>query len=441
MLFKFLKYTNPINYFNLVRKNGKTVFPDWEKLPIEVQNKIDFDENYSSIKISNLDASWQAIQKGYIGNADTVSFDTKIPLIDEYRFIRKYYSKVWVYYTLILRILTLHNPFKEIIAFIKTKNIRRINVYDNPLKYEDWDNFESNLLKKKPKVSVIIPTLNRYKYLKDALLDLEKQTYKNFEVIIVDQSDTFVEKFYVNFKLNIKLYKQKEKALWKARNYAIKKANGEFIALYEDDVRVNKSWLKNHIKTIDFFNADISSGVFFPENSKIPPQSNFFTLAKQFATGNAFLYKKIFKKIGLFDRQFEKQRMGDGEFGLRAYLNGFKNIHNPLAYCVDVKAETGGLRHFGSWDAFRNKKILGPKPVPSVLYMFRKYYGSKSALFDLFKTIPKSIVPYKYKRNKKILILGSFLSILIFPFVFFQVFKSWRLASKKIKKGDLIEKF
>ena len=44
---------------------------------------------------------------------------------------------------------------------------------------------------------------------------------------------------------------------------------------------------------------------------------------------NVLIKKVVFDKCGLFDRQFEKQRMGDGEFGTRIYLSGFKNISNP----------------------------------------------------------------------------------------------------------------
>ena len=40
---------------------------------------------------------------------------------------------------------------------------------------------------------------------KDALSDLENQIYKNFEVIIVDQSDNYDRKFYDKFNLNSKL--------------------------------------------------------------------------------------------------------------------------------------------------------------------------------------------------------------------------------------------
>ena len=37
------------------------------------------------------------------------------------------------------------------------------------------------------------------------------------------------------------------------------------------------------------------------------------------------------------------------------------------------------------------------------------------------------------------LVLGVFLSMLLLPVVVFQVFKSWKLASKKLKEGALIE--
>lgn len=442
MLFKFLKYTNPINYFNLVRKIGKTVFPDWEKLPIEVQNKIDFDENYSSIKISNLDASWQAIQKGYIGNADTVSFDTKIPLIDEYRFIRKYYNKLWVYYTLLFRLISLKNPIKELNAFIKTNSVKRINVYKNPILYDGWDTFKSNLIKSNPKVSVIIPTLNRYKYLKDVLEDLEKQDYTNFDVIVIDQTDPFQQDFYANYKLDLIVKNQKEKALWLARNTAIKMSDAPYVLLFDDDSRVEKNWISNHLKCLDFFNAPISSGTSISVvGAKVPESYSYFKLSDQIDTGNVMINKNVFKTTNLFDRQFEKQRMGDGEYGLRAYLDGFLNISNPYGQRLHLKVSTGGLRQMGSWDGIRPTNWLNPRPIPSVIYYFRKHYGKVLTRFYLIKTIPPSLIPYKYKGKAKYMLLGYILSIFIFPFVFFQVFKSWRLASKKLKQGDLIEKF
>ena len=115
------------------------------------------------------------------------------------------------------------------------------------------ESFDSKLLKANPKVSVIIPTLNRYEYLKDVLKDLENQDYKNFDVIVIDQSDPFQKKFYENFALDIKLHQQKEKALWLARNHAVELSDSDYLLLFDDDSRVKSNWISQHLKCLDFF--------------------------------------------------------------------------------------------------------------------------------------------------------------------------------------------
>ena len=152
------------------------------------------------------------------------------------------------------------------------------------------------------------------------------------------------------------------------------------------------------------------------------------------------LGKQIFRDIGLFDRQFEKQRMGDGEFGLRAYLHGSLNISNPYAKRLHLKVDSGGLREMGSWDAFRTKKWFAPRPIPSVLYFYRTYFGNRATKFALLRTVPLSIMPYQFKSNRAMMILGVFVSVLLFPFVLFQVIKSWRLATVKLEEGAMIER-
>jgi len=153
----------------------------------------------------------------------------KPSLRDEYIFIRKYWGSFWALYAYLLRIFTFKNPFKESSAFIATRKIKKINAYEEPLQREDYNSFSSALVAEAPLVSVIIPTLNRYRYLEDALHDLEKQTYKNFEVIIFDQSDDFNENFYRQFALRIKVQHQKEKLLWTARNHAIQLSNADYL--------------------------------------------------------------------------------------------------------------------------------------------------------------------------------------------------------------------
>lgn len=439
MLFRFLKYLQPTHYFQLFTKENTSVFPKIECLNENELALISVDDRYQSKVAREYDMSWQAVQNGYLGNAKTYQNFEEISVQDNYHFIRKNFHKSWVFYVLIIRLLSFKNPFVEVKGWYNTKNVARTKVENKAFYNNNFNDYTSSLIDKSPKVSVVIPTLNRYEYLKDILKDLEQQDYKNFEVIVVDQSDAFDIHFYKNYNLDFNIIHQKEKALWLARNTAIKNAKGELIALSEDDVRINPDWISSHLKCLDFFDAQVSAGVFYPEGKQIPVERSYFSIASQFATGNAMLFKNVFKQVGLFDRQFEKQRMGDGEFGLRVYLEGIKSVSNPLASCVDVKASSGGLREMGSWDAFRPSNFFAPRPIPSVLYFFRRYYGKKASKLSMLRTVPLSIFPYQFKKNKPLLLLGTCITVLIFPLVIYQVSKSWHLATKKIKHGPLIE--
>jgi len=132
--------------------------------------------------------------------------------------------------------------------------------------------------------------------------------------------------------------------------------------------------------------------------------------------------------------------MGDGEFGLRAYLNGFKNISNPKAKRIHLKVTQGGLRQMGSWDGWRPKKLLAPRPVPSVLYLSRKYYGNKNTVRMILTSVLPSLVPYRFKHSKLLKLLSVVFFPILLPLVSYQVILSWKLASKKIRQGSLIEK-
>ncbi len=439
MLFDFLKYLQPTSYFIRSSNSGQSIFPVTDLLSANILKELEPDQNYQSKQAYNYDLSWQAVMKGYIGNKATYAQIEPLSIHDNYRFIRRYFHPAWVFYVLILRIIQFKNPFRELKNWLNTRQVKRVNIGDKFILNTNYKSFDSGLVTEKPTVSVVIPTLNRYEFLKDVLHDLEVQDYKNFNVIIVDQSDEFNPDFYKSFSLDICLVRQEEKALWLARNTAIKKSKATFIALSEDDVRIGSNWISAHLKCLDFFNARVSAGVFYPQGKEIPKERSFFAISTQFATGNAMLYRNVFKEIGLFDRQFEKQRMGDGEFGLRVYLQGIKSISNPQASCIDIKAETGGLREMGSWDAFRPSTFFAPRPIPSVLYFFRRYFGNKASRYAMLRTVPISIFPYQFKKNRPLLLLGVLVTILLVPIVLYQVSKSWKLASKKIEEGPLIE--
>src|SRR5688572_9508277 len=117
MLFSFLKYLQPTHYFQLYRKDSTSVFPIIEKLPNAIISELETESRFKGELAKEYDLSWQAIQKGYSGTAETYTSFQRLPIVDEYRFLRKYFDPVWVFYVLMLRILSFKNPFKEIAAW------------------------------------------------------------------------------------------------------------------------------------------------------------------------------------------------------------------------------------------------------------------------------------------------------------------------------------
>jgi glycosyltransferase involved in cell wall biosynthesis len=444
VFFSFLNYISPTWYFNLLPESR---FPgycvDYDALNEDEKKVIDLDNSYSSSGVSKLDAAYQAWHKGIIKSDpkyNLISGGIIPSLNDEYYFTRKYFKSFWPVYILFLRLLTFHNPFKELKAFFNSRKSERVNIYDRIYNFTEYSGFQSPLVKSNPFISIIIPTLNRYKYLDDVLKDLEAQEYKNFEVIIIDQSKPYEESFYKNRDLNLNVIRQEETALWLARNKGIKLAKGEYLLFYDDDSRIEKDWIIQHLKTLNFFDADISSGVSLSVvGSAVPFNYSFFRWSDQIDTGNFLIKKEIFYKTGLFDRQFEKQRMGDGEFGLRCYLKGFKNISNPYAKRIHLKVSEGGLRQMGSWDAFRPRKLFSPRPIPSVNYFTRKYFGTTNAVYNLLLNVPPSVIPYRFKRSRLKKAFGSILFILFIPVLLIPVIISWRRATVMLFKRDKIE--
>ncbi len=393
------------------------------------------------------DIAYQLWNKGYISNNNKMLAITNKNInptvYDQYVFIRRMFKPIWLYYILLIRTITLKITIEDIRSLIKTRMIEKIDLNKPNFIYRDYENYDSQLLNNNTLITVIIPTLNRYNYLKEALIDLENQDYKNFEILVIDQSKPFKSKFYENLDLNIRVIQQTEESLWMARNLGIKKASGDMILFFDDDSRVKMDWIKQHIKCLDYFEADISAGVSISKSGgRVPKHYNYFRWGDQLDTGNCMIKKEVFIKCGLFDRQFEKMRMGDGEFGARAYTNGFRIINNPKASRFHIKADSGGLRTMAGWDAMRPSKFYKPRPIPSVLYFFRNYWGNSLAVLYIIQALPYSNSPY-YLKDKK---LGKIISLLFFffflPLIIFQVLISWRLASKMISKGpniDIIE--
>ena len=114
MVFTFLKYLQPTHYFQRLTNAECSVFPIVEVLPEGVISHLKPDDTYQSSHARVYDLSWQAIQSGYVGNTATYSNFEVVPIQDNYHFLRKYFHSAWVFYVLVLRILSFHNPLKEV---------------------------------------------------------------------------------------------------------------------------------------------------------------------------------------------------------------------------------------------------------------------------------------------------------------------------------------
>ncbi len=432
LLFSFIRYTQPAWQFNLLPNVQHAVASSC--IDIALYPQLVLDEQYQTQSARLADAGYTLVNQGHLLTASTAQVQalTKLPapsLHDEYVFVRKYWGTFWAWYALFIRLFTFHNPFKEIVAFLSTAKVKKVNLFNTFELHAGYKDFHSPLLLQQPLVAVIIPTLNRYTYLKDVLHDLEKQAYTNFEVIVVDQSDHIDTSFYQQFQLKLTLITQKEKLLWTARNNAVRATAADYLLFFDDDSRVNANWIEEHLKCIDYFNCSISAGVSLAAvGQKIPQSYSYFRWATQFDSGNAMIKRSVMQQIGMFDETFNGQRMGDGEFGYRAYMAGISSISNPNAARVHLKVSTGGLREMGSWDAFRSIKWFAPKPLPSVVYLFKKYFPPALYRNVFFIGIMLSNVPYRYKGRSGMLALSVVLTIIKSPVLLVQYYRAVKMA-------------
>ena len=98
------------------------------------------------------------------------------------------------------------------------------------------------------KFSIIIPVYNVYDYLDKCLKSVLEQTYKNFEVIIVndgspDNSYEIIDK-YQKLDKRFKGYKKNNGGLSSARNYGLKYVTGDYVIFIDSDDYIANSLLE-----------------------------------------------------------------------------------------------------------------------------------------------------------------------------------------------------
>ncbi|MBS5949708.1 MAG: glycosyltransferase [Clostridium sp.] len=112
------------------------------------------------------------------------------------------------------------------------------------------------------KISVVITVFNLEKIIVKALESICMQTYKNFELIIIDDESTdksveVISDYLVDKNINYKIVSQKNTGVSGARNRGIEESEGDYIYFLDGDDYIHKDTLKEFANEIEMTNADI----------------------------------------------------------------------------------------------------------------------------------------------------------------------------------------
>lgn len=202
-----------------------------------------------------------------------------------------------------------------------------------------------------PKISVIISTYNRRKKLERAIKSILNQTFRDYEIIIVDDvsvddTEKYCLKLVDKYSDKIKYIKLPEH--WgrhgRPKNVGIKEAKGEFVCFLDDD----NEWLKDHLQVL--YNDIVRGGV-------------------DIVYGDRWVYDEKSKKKG-------KGIAVDFDTNLLKEMN-YIDTSDFLCHKKDL-LDVGGwdeyLSKFADWNLFvrlakANKRFYRVKKIISIYYL------------------------------------------------------------------------
>ena len=120
----------------------------------------------------------------------------------------------------------------------------------------------------KPLISICLPTYNRAEYLTDAINSCIQQTYKNWELLVVDDGATdSTPKLLESFtKKHNRIHigrSDKNRGIAVTRNEAILRSKGQYIAVMDSDDVMYKERLKIALQTLKKTNADVFYSAYY----------------------------------------------------------------------------------------------------------------------------------------------------------------------------------
>ncbi|BAD66227.1 glycosyltransferase [Shouchella clausii KSM-K16] len=268
------------------------------------------------------------------------------------------------------------------------------------------------------RISVVIPTYNREKVIKESIDSVLKQTLQPIEIIVVDDFSTDntlqILKKYDNGTLKV-IKNQFKKGANGARNTGILFAEGDLIAFQDSDDTWDENKLQLQLEKLTSEDADICFCSINTGDRKLP----YRTLASEeiyrqlrirnFISTQSILIKTAVAKKIMFDE--ELKRYQDWDFVLRA-SESFKIVHCPHAL-VDIRIQTDSItKKVNNMEALfhlakKHKELLEEKPInPALKYKLLMYSSyrekkiMKTGYYAIYYVFNKFYVDYILKLER-----------------------------------------
>jgi len=202
-----------------------------------------------------------------------------------------------------------------------------------------------------PKVSIVVPAYNVCSYLGDALSSVERQRFQDYEVVIVNDGSTDdtpeVAKTFCQRDSRFRLLNKPNGGLSSARNYGIRHAQAEYIALLDGDDMYHPDKLAVHVTQLDRM---LNVGVVYSASRAIRDdgRTTFMALSgkpiysdplrallcKNFVGhgSNATFRRRLIEEVGEFDETLRSSE--DIDFWLRiAATKKWQFYREPRVLC------------------------------------------------------------------------------------------------------------
>ncbi len=200
-------------------------------------------------------------------------------------------------------------------------------------------------MKTNPLVSIIIPVYNGANFLKDAIESALKQTYKNVEILVINDGSKdhgATDKIAKSYGRKIRFFSKKNGGVASALNFGIKKMQGDYFAwLSHDDlylpqkIAAQVKCLDGNPKTILYSDFElVGPGIEHLSNARLKYPKNDFVyslIVNRFIHGCTVLIpKNAFKEVGTFDETLQNTQDLDLWFRFLAHGYSFKHIAEIL---------------------------------------------------------------------------------------------------------------